>query len=584
MEFLYSPKRLEIREPKLPDDLEHRRDRILQALYAAAAAPGEHERFIDEWNAALDADYFQDPGEDGWVESHIEKALSVFERLEFADAKFSSLNEVVNNQSGAAAIVDRDGLITAENDLWVESFGGNGSSLFSLSTRPAEQKKFRAAILSLHTILETRVSYVHFTDAFDHRHTVVLRRLPYQPGGKVNGGDIIVRLAGNTWTETISSFLVNEFGLTPTELETTKHLTEGGTFNDIADWSDGSAETIKSHAKAVYSKIGVSNRVELVRMVVQLQMLVQGATGGTSHSATTKAREFSLELSDGRRLFWDKRGAAAGRRFLFLHGLGLGYQFSSKFESLLTANGLTAICIDRPGYGRSDPPVDWRRSLEEWSTIFPEVQNLLGLEPGPLVTQTGGIVFASVAASRYPNLVTGVCAFAAGVPITSKAQLKKYPRQFQLISRTARYSSTALRFIMVTAASYFTTDKARERMIARTYANSPSDVRALKQTGVHESVCESMDMISKGGFDGFVGDNMFMWSDWSRHPRATKCEIAYLNGTEDRVCPIDWALEFAADQPHIGVSSVEGAGQLLLHSHPEPAIQHLLACFERFDA
>ena len=108
-------------------------------------------------------------------------------------------------------------------------------------------------------------------------------------------------------------------------------------------------------------------------------------------------------------------------------------------------------------------------------------------------------------------------------------------------------------------------------------------MKALENTEVHKCVCESMEMISEGGFDGFVGDNMFMWGDWSMHPQNTQCEISYLNGTEDAVCPIEWAQEFAADKPNISVAAVEGAGQLLLHTHPESAMEHLRSCFARYD-
>lgn len=564
-------------------DWESRRDRILQALYATAIEPGEHERFIDEWNAALDVEYFDGAGEDHWIESHLEKALSIFERLEFEDSRFSSLNEIVTSQISPAAIVDKRGNITAQNDNWVGALGSHRSSIFSITSLHAEQKKLRDAILSLHTIMETRMAYVRFTDTSQQSHTAVMRRLPFQPSGKINGGDIIVRLAGNIWTPTVSSFLAEEFELTPAELDAAIHIADGKTFAQIATSSERSTETLRSQAKAVYAKVGVSNREDLVRVILQLQMLTQSSSGQANRTGRLEAREFSLELSDGRRLFGDERGAVDGRRFLFLHGLGLGHQFSSQFERLLVQNGLTALCLDRPGYGRSDPPVDWRRGLEEWVDIFPEIQKKLGLESGPLVSQTGGVAFASAAAARHPGLVSGICAFAAGVPITSKAQLKKYPRHFQLISRTAHTSPTALRFIMVTAASYFSTVKGRERMIKRTYANSPSDVKALENTEVHKCVCESMEMISEGGFDGFVGDNMFMWGDWSMHHQNTQCEISYLNGTEDAVCPIEWAQEFAADKPHISVAAVEGAGQLMLHTHPESAIEHLLSCFARYD-
>jgi DNA-binding CsgD family transcriptional regulator len=58
--------------------------------------------------------------------------------------------------------------------------------------------------------------------------------------------------------------LAHAFGLTPREVQLCCHLARGGRVSQFATLHSLSAETVKSHLKSVFRKVGVHNQVELV--------------------------------------------------------------------------------------------------------------------------------------------------------------------------------------------------------------------------------------------------------------------------------------------------------------------------------
>jgi two-component system nitrate/nitrite response regulator NarL len=61
------------------------------------------------------------------------------------------------------------------------------------------------------------------------------------------------------------------FGLTPRELELVAAVVDGCANNDIAAQLKISAKTVKHHLTKIYSKVGVSNRLELALFAIQHQ-------------------------------------------------------------------------------------------------------------------------------------------------------------------------------------------------------------------------------------------------------------------------------------------------------------------------
>ena len=65
----------------------------------------------------------------------------------------------------------------------------------------------------------------------------------------------------------VAPLIVDAYALTPRELDVTRALARGLTTNEIARELHLSRYTVQDHLKAVYEKVGVSSRGELVAKV-----------------------------------------------------------------------------------------------------------------------------------------------------------------------------------------------------------------------------------------------------------------------------------------------------------------------------
>ncbi|MEO1304076.1 MAG: alpha/beta fold hydrolase [Pseudomonadota bacterium] len=556
-----------------------RKERVLKALYAAASNPKEHDTFTQEFDSALEELDRQEFG--AWLEPHVETATSIFEQLNFAGVLEPTSHGIVQKFSEPTAIVTIAGDIVASNAGW-EALSAN-NHLDEITDIEQDRADMRTASQSLHAISEDRTKIVRLRGAAPSSSILTFRRLPASDDRSSNGGSILVRSLGLYWSDLLLTLMREQFKLTDVELTVFKQIVDGQSFADIAASLDRGRETVKSHATSIYAKLDVSGREDLVRFTLQLQNLLGQNPRQSMIQSNGASRGATIELASSQRLYYEEKGAPSGRRILFLHGLSLGHHFSEAFEAELAKANLTLLCIDRPGYGRSDPPKNWKKGLEEWIDLFPDLMRRFGLERSPIVTQTGGVMLASAAAAYHPKLVSGICAFAAGIPITDRHNLSQYPPQIRIVSRAARLSPTILRFLIANGTQYFRTPEGRDRIIDRSYAMSPVDRDGLQNPKTRDQVRASIQMIADGGFDGFISDNLHVFGDWSRFPKRVRCEIAYLNGSEDPVCPIAWSREFAKDVPNMTVAEAEGAGNLMLHTHPDRCIGHLVACLERFD-
>ena len=548
----------------------------IEAIYQAALSPAEYESFAHEWDTYV-ADI--QPGSDDAdrLLAHVDRAMTILDRLHPAAREVFEPAEMVERETGPAAIIDGAGEIVVRNKSWQMAIGTAGGHVWDLADDPAEADRLRAAVHGLHEIAESRTGYARLSDTDRGQiASVAIRRLtPGEIGGA--GPLYLVRTTHAPWSDRVGDVLTSEFGLTAAELQLLKRMAQGDSFADIATETGRAPDTLKSQSKSIYRKMQATGREDVVRIALQLHLLLQGAApqrqaveAGPDHGV--------LRLGDARTLGWTRRGSTDGTPFLFLHGMSLGHGMTGDLVDALKTHDLAAICIDRPGYGRSDPPRDWRCSVEEWVELIPELLDHFEIERARIVTHTSGVLYGCAAAAHHPGRVSGVMALAGGVPITDPGMLGDYPSQVRLLSRTARLSPRALRFVLSTSAAFYRSEAGRNRLIQRTYGQTPSDRTGLDDPEILGLIHDGLGLIETGGHDGFVGDGLHIFGDWSDVVKEMQGPLTYVLGEEDPICPLGWAEAFAQRYPHVSVEAVPRAGQLLHHTHAE-AIARQIADF-----
>lgn len=539
----------------------------IEAIYQAALSPAEYESFAHEWDTYV-ADI--EPGSDDAdrLLAHVDRAMDILDRLHPAAREVFEPAELVERETGPAAIIDGTGEIVARNESWRVALGKAGAHVWDLADDAEEADRLRAAVHGLHEIAEPRTGYARLSNGENGRTaSIAIRRLTTSEAGGT-GPLYLVRTTHAPWSDRVGGVLAAEFGLTAAELQLLKRMAQGDSFADIAAETGRAPDTLKSQSKSIYRKMQAGGREDVVRIALQLHLLLQGAAPQTQ-PADTGPDHGLARLSDARTIGWTRRGDADGTPFLFLHGMTLGHGMTEAFVDALSAHDLAAICIDRPGYGRSNPPRDWRRSVEEWVDLIPDLLDHFEIAQTRIVTHTSGVLYGCAAAAAHPDRVTGVMAVAGGVPITDPAVLADYPSQIRLLSRTARLSARALRFVLSTSAAFYRSAAGRDRLIQRTYGDTPSDQAGLSDPEILGLVHDGFGLVDAGGHDGFVGDGLRIFGDWSDVVAQMEGPLTYVLGEEDPICPLGWAEAFAQRYPHVSVQAVPNAGQLLHHTHAD---------------
>ena len=501
---------------------------------------------------------------------HIEKAASILERLYLMNEEDNGPEALVDLEHGAAAVTDSDGKLIAANAIWKTAHTEAAENALDLAHTEEDRNQILTALRGLHSLTEQHTDFVRIVGANDDYVHLSVSRL----NNSLQDDDrarYLFRSGKTIWSDTISDLIVSEFQLTRAEINLLKRMVLGDRFSQIAEDTNKGAETLKTQSKSLYRKMQVTGREDAVRLAFQLHLLLQ--SGSFLKKAAPDSQSTGVvRRRDGRKIVWTQKGKPNGNPVLFLHGMSLGHGFTEAFERQLTARNCRLICIDRPGYGHSDPPSNWRANLDEWVDVFPDILDQLDLQSVPVLTHTSGVMFGCAAATRYPDRVRQVCALAGGVPITDTNMLGDYPMQVRLLSRASRVSASLLRFVLSSSAAFYRREDGRQKLMKRTYGNVPVDAKALENEEINDLIHQGMTMVNLKGYDGFVGDGLRVFGDWSDQVADMQVPLHYIIGDQDPICPLDWARAFAQKYRHVDVTSVAGAGQLLHHTHSRDVI------------
>jgi DNA-binding CsgD family transcriptional regulator/pimeloyl-ACP methyl ester carboxylesterase len=147
-------------------------------------------------------------------------------------------------------------------------------------------------------------------------------------------------------------------GLTAAEAKTARLTAQGSTTASVARTLGVKPETVKSHLRSAFSKVGLARAKDLSRLDVEL---------GALH-ALSRAREMGplmepaggmlrmLVRPDDRRVAFLDYGPASGRLVLVMHALASGRTLPPDLARCLKSAGYRPVVPQRPGYGLTDPP------------------------------------------------------------------------------------------------------------------------------------------------------------------------------------------------------------------------------------
>ncbi len=149
--------------------------------------------------------------------------------------------------------------------------------------------------------------------------------------------------------------------LTTAEARIAMALARGETAEAASRTLGLSVHTVKSHRKAIFSKLGINRARDLNRVMVELQELRQltARSEVRPHSVGSGAGRLRVIATDsGRRVAMIDYGPASGRPIMVCHGMATGMRLSPAMVEGLHRRGYRPLSPQRPGFGLTDAARD----------------------------------------------------------------------------------------------------------------------------------------------------------------------------------------------------------------------------------
>jgi pimeloyl-ACP methyl ester carboxylesterase len=161
-------------------------------------------------------------------------------------------------------------------------------------------------------------------------------------------------------------------------------------------------------------------------------------------------------------------------RVIWLHGWGrTGADFAESAE-LLAQRGVASLALDLPGFGASPPPAT-AGGARTYATLLVSALKEVGSTPVVLVGHSFGGRIASVLASTYPELVSGV--LFTGAPLVKRSSGGRSPLAYRIIRKARRLGLV----------SESRLEKARQRYGSVDYRAAQGVMREVLVASVNES-------------------------------------------------------------------------------------------------
>ena len=190
--------------------------------------------------------------------------LDVLDRLRIGVAILNATGEIVIINEEFSRILDsRDALVV-----------GSGKKLTAFDDQDARRLSQAVQKLGRMALIDKPSENLRLNSRINESSAYLLDLAPLREkygtfGGQFTG--VLATVVDPFWYTDINTDLLNRhFDLTPSETDVFDAVLRGLSNNEIADHLGKGPETVKSQLASVYRKTGVKDRLELVRLAVQM--------------------------------------------------------------------------------------------------------------------------------------------------------------------------------------------------------------------------------------------------------------------------------------------------------------------------
>lgn len=474
---------------------------------------------------------------------------------------------LVDRQSAPAVALLGSGVVAAANAAARQLFGITpGESHEALGINRAAFHAFRSRLFEYQGPSLLKVAPLQIGQP-----TLVMVG-SYQQDARI----FLLTVLQHSWPDSIDRALEDLFGLSLAEREVLAGLAQGGSAESIAAQRQRSLGTVRQQIKSILQKLDA-------RTQVQAASFAAAAANAVSESGRSSDRLQVLESStlttgeltrEGRRVGWRRYGRVGGHPVLLLHGpfFGVG---EYEFERQLSAHfGLDVFAVERPGYGRTDPP------MPQEDAVQCQVEDILllldrqGLEGIQVLCHDIAFLPALVLCERAGERVHSLTAVSAPAPLTPGMPLDPMPVQQRLFISAARHTAWLVRLLIRLGMSQMR-KLGPERWIEPIFGEVPAEMALLRTPEFACGLPGAYAFNLSQSALGFEMDVLLTARDWTETARALRHPCTLFYGSENRITRPGLTSRLAELNERYVLRPIEGAGQTLALTHCETILAHL---------
>ena len=467
------------------------------------------------------------------------------------------LYALVNDHSASALALNDAGQILALNTPASQQFGlvsGDGIRALGIQRQSFEAFKQRLARLSGPTLIK-------ISDAVDRTGIPLIMTGSYYPRYQAY---VLVALQHH-WSESVDVALKELFDLSTSERQILSCLAQGMSSEQIAAQRSRSLGTVRQQIKTILQKLGSSSQLEVATFAAAVAAKSAAGNLGTRGLLITPKANAPLELRefhrDRRRISWRRFGDPAGAKVLLLHGpsFGAGDYPLDRNEAL--KQGLDVYAIERPGYGRTDPPAKDEDVLEcQYEDIILLLQHA-GLTQITLLAHEVGLIPALKLAKQHPERVKGLVAVSAAPPFKELQQLHRMPDHQAVFIQAARHAPWLMR-LMIRLLMIRARQLGPEHWVEVIFQGLEAEMQVMRTPQLKAGVVASYGFYLNQMGAGFEVDLQMMLKDWAELLHLNTL-IRLIHGTANATTPVEYLDIFTQLNPQVQLDLREGAGLTL---------------------
>lgn len=553
---------------------------ILEYLYDVALDPTSYERLQEYWDEmirpALQGDQSARSVEQSisHLRTHLERADKVLGQTLIAPPDEGAGAAVTSIRHAATVAINASGRLTAVNSPATLALGvTTGARISDLPLQPGEAERLhmQAKQMLRSNGMATGAICLRSlgADRLIIAHLRVFRPLSEE-------AFVLCVTSEVSWPAGFDSHMKQSFGLSATEVDLLRHLTEGYSLRDIAELRTRSMETVRVQVKSVLAKTGARSQLELVRIALStIEALHVTGSGEADQFTLPEIVTNSLSLHDGRNLEYLILGDPAGRPVLFFP-LDLGFtRWPPAAEAEARRRKLKVIVVIRPGYGRSSPLPAGPNYTSQLIADHLDVLDHLRVQKVQVLTLGDDSFFGFALHAAAPHRISGVFCCGGTLPLRHAEQYERMGKWHRFILTAAQYTPQFLPFILKAGAA-MARRLGKRSFLKTVYGVSEADAATFSLPEVSETLIQCTDVTlseTHSAHDALARELIGKAStDWEKPieklrfaAESKNVSVFFFNGEQDPQVPIETLQEFLEDYPWIDFRIYPDAGQLIFY-------------------